>query len=256
MSKLNEFISNVKIGMAKTSFFSVMLTLPTALSNYEPARSNMNKILLFCDQAQIPGISFSTNQVRSYGEFREIPYEKLYEPIQLSFYVDVDMNVKRLFDAWIAIVQDSTTRDFNYPDQYTTNKFEITVQDSMDSPKYNVTLFKAYPKIIAPIQLDYASKDIMKMQVTMVYQYYEVSQTYSPSAIGSTSMIGIEQQMYESTENTSMANMDAFSIPDQYFNNFDEFQGEFNNYDFSYGVKSIDSIENMGEDLGLGGIFV
>jgi hypothetical protein len=255
MSKLNEFIANVKMGMAKTSFFSVLLTLPKALSNYEPSRSNMNKILLFCDQAQIPGVSFSTNQVRSYGEFREMAYEKLYEPIQLSFYVDVDMSVKKLFDAWVSIVQNPKTRDFYYPDDYSTDKFDIIVQDSMDSPKYTISLFKAYPKTIAPIQLDYSSKDIMKMQVTMVYQYYEVSQSYNPSSVNSSSMIGIDEQSMLSND-MSIANMDAFSIPDGYFNNFDEFQGEFNNYDFSYGVKSVESIENMGEDLGLGGIFV
>ena len=250
MSKLNEFISNVKNGMAKTSFFSVLLTLPTAMSNYEPVRSNMNKILLFCDQAQIPGISFSTNQVRSYGEFREIPYEKLYEPIQLSFYVDVDMNVKRLFDTWISLVQNSITRDFDYPDQYTTNRFDIIVQDSMDSPKYTVTLYNAYPKTIAPIQLDYNAKDIMKMQVTMVYQYYDVNQSYSSpvASAGNTSMIGIEDP-------TDTQNIDAYSIPDAYFNNFDEFQGGFNDVDFSYGVQSIESVENMGEEIGLGGEF-
>jgi hypothetical protein len=236
------------MGMAKTSFFTVELTLPTALSNLEPAKSNMNKIMLFCEQAQIPGVSFSTNQVRSYGEFREIPYEKLYEPIQLSFYVDADMNVKKLFDSWIALVQNTTTRDYNFPDQYTTDKINIIVQDSMDSPKYTVSLNKAYPKTISPIQLDYNSKDIMKMQVTMVYQYFEVSQAFSPSAVSNSSMIGIQQ--FASGE------VDAYSIPDAYFNNFDEFQGQYANMDFSYGVKSIESVENMGEDLGLGGVFV
>lgn len=248
MSKLNEFISNVKMGMAKTSFFTVQLTLPTALNNYEPAKSNMNKIILFCEQAQIPGISFSTNQVRSYGEFREIPYEKLYEPVQLSFYVDADMNVKKLFDSWIDLVQNTTTRDFNYPNQYTTDKIDIIVQDSMDAPKYTVSLNKAYPKTIAPIQLDYNSKDIMKMQVTMVYQYAKVSQVYSPQTQQMASMIGVNQFINNGG--------DSYTIPDAYFNNFDEFQGQFQNVDFSYGVKSITSIENMNEDLGLGGIFV
>jgi len=256
MSKLNEFIANVKGGMAKSSFFTVLLTLPTALSNYEPARSNMNKIILFCDQAQIPGISFSTNQVRSYGEFREIPYEKLYEPIQLSFYVDADMHVKDLFDEWVGLIQNPNTRDFNYSDQYCTRNFDIIVQDSMDSSKYVVTLYNAYPKTIAPIQLDYNSKEIMKMQVTMVYQFSAFNLAYTPSQnsqISNTSMIGIDsaQQIPD-----FMGNVESYGIPSEYFNNFDEFQGEYNNMDFSYGVQSIESIENMGEDIGLGGEFV
>jgi hypothetical protein len=159
------------------------------------------------------------------------------------------MNVKKLFDSWIALVQNTTTRDFNFPNQYTTDKIDIIVQDSMDSPKYCVSLNKAYPKTISPIQLDYNSKEVMKLQVTMVYQYSEVSQVYSPSTQQVTSsMIGIET--FASPDQT------AYGIPDKYFNNFDEFQGEFANVDFSYGVKSVESVENMGEDLGLGGIFV
>lgn len=249
MSKLNEFISGVKSGMAKTSFFTVQLTVPQLLNNMEPAKSNMNKIILFCDQAQIPGVSFSTNQVRSYGEFKEVPYEKLYEPVQLSFYVDSDMNVKKLFDSWIALIQNTTTRDFRYPKHYLTDKIDIIVQDSMDSAKYRVCLNKAYPKTVSPIQLDYASKDVMKLQVTMVYQYAEIFQAYTPTDQQvSSSQIGI--QTFASPDAT------AYGVPDKYFNNFDEFQGEFANVDFSYGVSSIESIENMNEDIGLGGVFV
>jgi hypothetical protein len=163
------------------------------------------------------------------------------------------MNVKRLFDAWVSLIQDTETRDFNYPDQYYT-KIEIIVQDSMDSPKYSVSLYDVYPKTIAPIQLDYSSKDIMKMQVTLVYKFFEVNQVYTPTTNSSSSMIGVDPQSLLSDD--MIANMDPFNIPDEYFNNFDEFQGQFNNYDFSYGVKSVESIENMGEDIGLGGEFV
>jgi hypothetical protein len=64
-------------------------------------------------------------------------------------------------------------------------------------------------------------------------------------------MLGVDQNQF-----TRSMMPDAYSIPDSYFNNFDEFQGEFNNTDFSYGVQSIESVENMGEDIGLGGEFV
>lgn len=147
MSKLNEFISEVKGGMAKSHHFAVQLTLPSAISNLEPIKSNMNKIILFCDQAQLPGVSYSTNPVRSYGEVKEVPYEKLFEQVNLSFYVDADLTVKKLFDEWIALVQDPVTRDFNYPSKYISDSINILIYDNQNQERYRVALNKVFPKL-------------------------------------------------------------------------------------------------------------
>lgn len=167
---VNRFIAQVKSGaMARTNRFAVLFTPPAGV-NFAP----LQKTLLFCDQVQLPGINFSTVQNRTFGEFREVPYEKLYDQVNMTFYVDNDLSVKALFDEWINVISDPVTRTWNYYDKYTTN-MTIEVQDLNDNTRYEMTLYECYPKLVSSIQLDNAAKDVMKLQVQMQYKYWTSS---------------------------------------------------------------------------------
>jgi hypothetical protein len=170
MATIKEFTAAVKSqGLARSNRYAVAFSLPKGMVFNSDVTK---KALMFCDQIQIPGTNFSTAQNRTYGEFRETPYEKLYEHINLSFYMDKDMQIKELFDEWNKTIYNPTTRNFNYYDQYITD-ITIEVQDNKDSPKYWVKLHECYPKSVGAIQLDYASKDVMKLSVSMAYKWFE-----------------------------------------------------------------------------------
>lgn len=260
MTKLNDFISNVRGGMAKNTHFEVRLTLPPALTNDDNVKANLAKIILFCDQAQLPGISYGTAQVRSYGEFREVPYEKLYEAVNLNFYVDVDMHVRALFDKWINLVQDPTSRDFNYANIYTTDSIDIIVYDTIEQMRYLCTLHKAYPKSVSAIQLDYASKEVMKLQVAFTYQYASFQQLLvGPGSSGIDNPFVNTQSI--SNFNYGYENVPLqMAVPTEYLNNFNNFQNKYNQVttaDFSLGgVKTSMSLEDVGVKTGFGGIFI
>lgn len=168
-SRIQEFISEVKTqGLSRTNRFIVELTPPKLDS------SVVKKALLFCDQAQLPGVSYATTQNRTFGEFREIPYDKLYEPISLTFHVDRDMMVKSLFDEWIHCIQNPSTRTFEYYKNYT-SQMKIEVQDLNDKTKYIVQLYEVYPKSISSVALSAESKDTMKVTVNFQYKYWTSS---------------------------------------------------------------------------------
>lgn len=164
---IQNFIAQVKKdGMARTNRYSVIFTPPIS------TRSALQNTLLFCDQVQLPGINYSTVQNRTFGEFRETPYEKLFDAINMSFYVDTGLKVKYLFDEWINSIQNPNTRLFKYYVDYTTN-MSIEVLDLQEKTRYEVALFECYPKNIGAIQLDQSSKEVMKLQVTMQYKYWK-----------------------------------------------------------------------------------
>ena len=164
---IQEFVAQVKTGaMARTNRYTVFFEPPIMLTN-----NDKRKTMLFCDQVQIPGANFSTVQNRTFGEFRETPYEKIYDNITMSFYVDNDMKVKQLFDDWQNIIANPVTRVYNYYNKYICD-MAIEVQDINDNTRYQINLFECYPKGVSSIQLDYASKDVMKIQVNMQYKYW------------------------------------------------------------------------------------
>jgi hypothetical protein len=212
MSKLQDFISQVKVaGMARNNRYTVELTPPLGIGNFtNPVKE---RILLFCDQVQVPGVNFSTIQNRTFGEFREVPYEKIYGDIQMSFFVDTDMNVKKLFDDWIGLIQNKQTRTFEYYNNYTV-QMKINVEDLNDQTRYVVTAYECYPKSIGPIQLDYASKDVMKLQVNMMFKYW----TSQNAQVGdNTTDFGLQN-----------ARLDNFMVPESYKNDFLKFQTDRN----------------------------
>lgn len=168
MSKLNNFISQVKHnGLARTNRYVVYFILPWETD------AALRDTLLFCDQVQIPGTNFNTSDMRTFGEIRKAPYERLYEDINMSFYVDKEMKNKVMFDYWLNQIQNPWTRNFNYYDDYVTD-IVIEVQDLKDQSRYGIKLYEAFPKSIGAIQLDYAGKDIMKMSVNFAYKYYHI----------------------------------------------------------------------------------
>jgi len=164
---LENFIAEIKTGgLARTNRYTVYFD--------PPFKKGIQKTLLYCDQIQLPSLNLSTIQNRTFGEFREVPYEKLFGDINISFYVDTSMEVKFLFDEWMGYIQDPIKRTFNYYNDYTCEML-IEVQDLMDNTRYGVILSECYPKTIGAVQLDYASKDIMKLSVTMQYKYFTTS---------------------------------------------------------------------------------
>jgi hypothetical protein len=169
MSDINNFVASIKNnGLARTNRYAVMLG---GITWADPAL--MKNTVMFCDQIQLPGTNMNTSDIRTYGEIRKTPYERLYEDINMSFYVDTDMSVKTLFDYWINQIQDPVTRNWNYYENYTSD-ITIEVQDIQNKTRYNMRLREAYPKSIGAIQLDYNSKDVMKLSVNFAYKFYEV----------------------------------------------------------------------------------
>lgn len=178
MASLTDFIAQVKTqGLARTNRFSVFIPFPVVST--VDARS----VLIMCDQVSLPGISLNTVQQKFWGEVREIPTEATFETVTFSFYVDTNMGVKTLFEEWMATVRNPKTRTFNYYTNYITN-IEINVHSIEDDEEIiqQVTLYEAYPKALNAVQLDYASKEVMKYSVTMVYKWYETTKTTAEEA--------------------------------------------------------------------------
>jgi len=174
MTTLNEFIATIKVaGLAKPSKFEVSIAKPTVLNDTQYQEDiNWRTMILYCEQAALPGLSYTTTQSRTFGEFREIPYERIFDPLQLTFYCDRDMWIKGFFDTWASKIQNTKTRTFSYYKDYTVEMTVVTL-DSLNNRTYGVKLFECYPKQISAVQLSYEAKDVMRLQVQMQYRYYE-----------------------------------------------------------------------------------
>ena len=175
MDGLGPMISSIKkAGLARNNRYRIVLTKPKSLESNKTI-FDIPKLQLYCEQVNLPGLNVNTFGTRTYGETREAPYEFNYEPINLTFYSDTEMNIKYFFDAWIKSIQKGNSRTYNYYNDYICDQMDIIVENIDDEETYRMTLFEVFPKIVTPIQLDYGSKDIMKVSVTLEYKYWEAS---------------------------------------------------------------------------------
>jgi hypothetical protein len=180
------FINQVKSkGLARSNRYEVVVPFPNAV-RIAGVQQLAN---LFCEHVDLPGLSVASTPLRTFGETREVPYEKIYDNINLSFYVDADMNIKDAFEKWINIIFDPQSRTFGYYREYVRDIDVYVVSIQNNQPSYKVTLFEAYPKTLSPISLDTGNSDVMKMNVTIQYKYalsygFRESQ-YSPSLLTS-----------------------------------------------------------------------
>ena len=176
---LDKFISLVKNkALAHNNKYSAVFYLPKSLQASSEktevtSNANLQRLTLLCDSVSIPGLSLITNDVAVYGEARQMPTQRLFSDMNMTFYLDHELNAKRLFDSWMDKIINPNTRSAYYYNDYIANA-DIYVHDINTNVTYKVTLIECYPKAIQQIDMSYASRDLMKMQVTLQYKYYEV----------------------------------------------------------------------------------
>lgn len=217
---LNDFIAISKtIGMARNNRFEIQMALPNKLLSTIPQNisGNMKGILLFCDSISLPGVNISSAPNRSFGELRESPYERLYDNITCTFYVDSSLLVKSLFDEWVNVIQNTQNRTFSYYNDYITDA-TVYVQDIKANTRYSMKFFELYPKAISSIQLDYSNREVMKLSVQMAYRYWTKENYAVPPAIVNNSIFNVQ---LPTIFGGPIPNTD---IPEGYFSNLDPYK--------------------------------
>jgi hypothetical protein len=176
-TNLGNFLTSLEYtGISRPNRFRViihcenLLTLPyfqqLSLSGLDMTR----RLKFMCEAAELPGSSFATSDVRTYGPTIQHPYDTLYPEIPLTFILGENMTEKKFFDAWNYSIQDPATQDLNYSDTYTTN-VEIHQLDEYGNVRYQVTLIHAYPLAVNQSILSYGEKDTYgRLTVRMTYE--------------------------------------------------------------------------------------
>lgn len=162
-------------GLVKSNKFQVLI-IPKI-------RVGDDRLMTFmCDQATLPGVSWSTQDVRhtGYGNFVKRPTNATFTDVQLSFFVDSNSNVMEYFHRWMSNINNFDRSNpgerngiplyqFNYPDEYT-SVVEITTFDDENFPVTTIKLNDAFPVAVADQQLSWENQNtLLRMSVTFAY---------------------------------------------------------------------------------------
>jgi len=176
-TSVNKFISLVKsqagLGFYKSTRFYVSMNLPAAMTNVQKSfvtesdgallfdlDSNRDMVFL-CHTANMPGTQFeSQNNFKDYtanGHVkRDVVYDYNYSDLNLNFFLDRDLNIKRFFETWANQIISKNTYAVNYYNDYVTDITLVCLNAHNDDPALIMEFKNAYVKAITSTNLSWA----------------------------------------------------------------------------------------------------
>jgi len=189
---VNEMLGTISAngGISRASKFMVKINPPLSMGVAKP------DLFFFCEAAQLPGITFQTDDVKmsGYGNSEKRPYSAVFTDMPLTFFNDTDGNVLKFFHKWFQTVYNfnsgdsplGTTQDlpintFAYPKDYwgtvTISHYDdVAESEGSDSPPIvaSYTLYQAFPVAIQDVQVGWdASDTLVRIPVAMAYKYWQ-----------------------------------------------------------------------------------
>lgn len=176
---INEFKSSFVDDLARPSRFKVKVTLPPVIAGQ--GITDSKHLSLRCENAQLPGRTIATGDLRIYGPTEKFPYQSSYEDITLTFIVGSSMVEKTVFDTWMDFINPTQNWNFEFKRNYATDII-ITQYDMADNEVQNIKLIDVFPVSTAQLDLDWSNDNSYhKFNVTFAYTYWETQSTAQPS---------------------------------------------------------------------------
>ena len=192
-------VSDIKsrlLNVAQSSQYLLTLSIPAAVRSKVADLSNLDldNIALSCSEANLPGSSLATHDVTNdyQGVTEKMAYRRIYDDVLgLTFYVDRNYNVIKLFERWIDYISgitDPTTfkspftnQRVSYPKTYKNDifltKFEkdhFSNESTLPKVTFDYTFIQAFPRDITAIPLSYEQGQILKSKVSFSFIRYVV----------------------------------------------------------------------------------
>lgn len=160
---------------AKACRFLVAIRPPQSLKSFP------GDLHYMCETADFPGRGFGVTQARYYGPAQVFPNNTEYQPLALTFMCRADSRERRFFDDWLDFINPVNTFNFEYPNNYYSEidiyQYSEWGRGSGKKPTPNISyswkLHKAWPTLVNDQATNWADQDILRLQVTFAYKYWD-----------------------------------------------------------------------------------
>lgn len=160
-----------KRGFAKPTMFRVEFTnVPSALSNIQGTSEIVKDLHFFAESAEFPGTQMLTQELRYYDMPAKFAYGKAHDDLNITFRLDRDFQVKKLFDVWINYMYNRQTGDVYYKNVYAGS---IQIYQVMENgfSSYAVELEDAFPTQIGQVSMGWdQSGSYSRLPVTFSFK--------------------------------------------------------------------------------------
>ena len=160
-----------KRGFAKPSMFRVEFTnIPGALNNTRGANEIIKDLHFFAETAEFPGTQILTQELRYYDMPAKFAYGKAHDDLNITFRLDRDFQVKKLFDVWVNSIYDRETGNMNYKFHYSGSLQIYQIMENGVS-SYAIELEEVFPTQIGQVSLGWdQGGSYSRLPVTLTFK--------------------------------------------------------------------------------------
>lgn len=176
----NKFLSDLggNLQPAKSSLYNVKIFLPPIFATL-PKKQSIESLSMLCESAEMPGKSFTTENVRIYGPGYNVPYLTTYQTIALTFLCTNIHTERLIFDLWMDSIINPVTNNVRFQQGRSNGNgyicpIQIVQYDLQEKEIYKVELIDSFPTSIAPQQLAWQDDGFQRLSVNFLYQKYRV----------------------------------------------------------------------------------
>ena len=232
---------------------------------------NIGRYDFFASDVTLPGASFDMAESMGdrQGTIERFAQRRLYAPLSVTFYVDSDYNILRLFEEWmnyINPIHNSSGRykgsyqgtngysdrnnyyKFRYPDQYKrrlivtkfekdfyggANMNETRIRDGDDLIPGSLLFYQfidAFPSNIIAIPLSYQGTDVLKVQIEFQYLRYNVITNNNKDELYTTGLLGFTERTYDNSVVGQLGSTSAKTTTQPGFVNGELYTGPFHRH--------------------------
>lgn len=198
-------------GLSKSSKFEVYVTPPVS-KNFRAQEVDLNRVSLLAEAASLPPINITTDRLAIYGPTSPRPTGIDYgNTITLTFYLDRGLQVRTLFENWMAQIIDQRSYDVAYQSYYVSDELAIRKLDSKDDVVREYIFREVFPISIGATQLAAASDEFSRMDVTFAYRRWSATNYVSTTKWSSRSIFSPLESLYGFVSDTINAGAGAIS---------------------------------------------
>lgn len=176
LEKFKSYINSTGSTPARNDLYAFnMAAIPIAVPFDGTTIEMLNN---YAVSVSIPPKNIMSNSVRREHAHYENPYGISYEPINVTFYMDSDYELREFFKNWYLAVHDYDTNGIGFREEYVTDIsiFALYKNKNMQ-PSYEFKIIGAYPKSISGLQYDSSSGDqVTTFSVEFQYEKLEENQ--------------------------------------------------------------------------------
>jgi len=196
-----------KRGLAKPTMFRVEFTnVPGFVTNTQGTSEIIKDLHMFAESAEFPGIQILTQELRYYDMPAKFAYGKIHDELNITFRLDRDFQIKKLFDVWVNCIYNRQTGDVYYKQWYAGGLQIYQVMENGES-SYAIELEELFPTQIGQVSLGWdQSGSYSRLPVTFSFRRMRTiankrifrKPSFSSTSISSNDMLGNERVIGQS----------------------------------------------------------